>query len=83
MATVSIFCKKKGLLFCLKPTISLTFLWGAIKRALGGFTGVSEQFRDLMPDKRIFSVYNSGMQSLLFKIKKSYFNMKAALKVFN
>lgn len=49
----------------------------------GGFTGVSEQFRDLMPDKRIFSVYNSRIQSLLFKIKKSYFNIKAALKVFN
>lgn len=80
MATGSIFCKKEGLLFCLKSTVSLTFLLGAIKRALGVFTGECQQLGDLILDKRTFSVSTVGYSPWYLKReKKSCFNIKAAL----
>lgn len=55
--------------FCLKSTISLTFLLGAIKRALGVFTA-QLLGRDLMPDGRTFSVSTLRYSSCCFKKKE-------------
>lgn len=59
----------------------INFSFGGNKKGTRGFyRRVSEQFRDLIPDKRIFSVPTLGYRPCyLKKEKKSCFNIKVAL----
>lgn len=70
MATASIFCKKEGPAFLLETYHLINFSLGGNKKGTGGFyRRVSEQFRDLISDKRTFSVSTLGYSPCYLKCK--------------